>query len=314
MVLTFIAAYLFLDNGRPPNSTRAVAEQGNVETSEEATTSVTLPTTTLSPTTIASTIATTTTAAPTTTTGPVITPVNALLIGDSVLAELRWFDGAVVSLEGFSYTLDAESCRRISWKSCRGRERRTADSVVKVLNGMNESFDVIVLLGGYHASQNGFRGEIEDFIKVASKMATKVVIINYKESLHYPSPGSNGTKSLFADFNEDLRAMEAEGALGGAIVADWNMFTQDDPTWFRADKMHPNVIGTLAMGWFVSATIAELYNNPCPVTGNHPCVVPDARNPITDWLTMYGMEYTDQHCYEDGSARERVCEEDRIMY
>lgn len=240
---------------------------------------------------------------------PVITPINALLIGDSVLAELRWFEQGVVSLQGFDYTLDAESCRRIALPSCAGRENRVPESVTTVLTNMTQTFDVIVLVGGYHASTDSLRGEMAAFIEVASAKADKVVIVNYRESLKYPTP-SDKSRSTFADFNETLRAMQAEGALGDATIADWNMFTLEGAGWFRDDAMHPNLAGTLALGWFISATLASIYDNPCPVMGTYPCVVP-AVQPNIDWLTVFGVPYTDMHCYQDGPDRVPVCEPDR---
>lgn len=242
---------------------------------------------------------------------PVVTPINALLIGDSVLAELRWFEHGTVSLQGFTYTLDAESCRRIALPSCAGRENRTPESAATVVANMTQTFDVIVLLGGYHASTDSLRGEIGAFVEAASAKATKVVIVNYRESLAYPSP-YDATRSTFADFNDTLRAMQAEGALGKATIADWNSFTLQGASWFRPDAMHPNIAGTLAMGWFISATLASMYNNPCPVFGTYPCVVPTTQ-PDIDWLTVYGLPYTDMHCYEDGPNRKQVCERDRRM-
>lgn len=250
VLLTVVAAYLYIEDGRAANLIHAVAQPEKLEEPQEASTSVSM-----SPTTVGLTSAPE--VAPTTTAVPVITPINALLIGDSILAELRWFEQGIVSLQGFTYTLNAESCRRIGRDSCGGREDRTAESVVTVLNNMTQSFDVIVLLGGYHANTDTIHDEIAAFVEVASTMAAKVVIVNYKESLAYPAPGSDGTRSMYTDFNETLRTMEAEAALGNATIADWNLFSKEGSTWFRSDAMHPNIVGTLAMGWFISATLRD---------------------------------------------------------
>ena len=79
---------------------------------------------------------------------PPVTPVNALLIGDSVLAGLRWFEQGAVSLQGFTYTLDAESCRSLSFDSCEGREGRVPNSATSVVQGFAAPVDVVVLAGG----------------------------------------------------------------------------------------------------------------------------------------------------------------------
>ena len=83
---------------------------------------------------------------------PLVKPVNVLLLGDSTMASLRWFKDATNSLSGFTYTLDAESCRRISEWSCFGREMRTPKNVVTVLEDNTESFDAVVLMVGYDSS------------------------------------------------------------------------------------------------------------------------------------------------------------------
>ncbi|MEQ1874505.1 MAG: acyltransferase family protein [Ilumatobacteraceae bacterium] len=246
-------------------------------------------------------------------TPPPLTPVNAFLVGDSVLAPLRWFEQGALSLQGFTYTLDAESCRRLARQSCEGREDRIPESATAVLQNFVAPVDVIVLVGGYHASVDSIRDELQQFVEVAKTKQAKLVIFTFMESLAFPAPGSDGTRSVYSDFNEILRTMAAEGALGDATIADWNLFASGQPAWFRSDGMHTNITGTLAFGWFISATLAALFNNPCPVDGVYPCVVPDVADPAVDWLTMYNVAYTDTHCYEDGPNRERVCTGDRQM-
>ena len=226
---------------------------------------------------------------------PPVTPVNALLIGDSVLAGLRWFEQGAVSLQGFTYTLDAESCRSLSFDSC---------------EGFAAPVDVVVLVGGYHADVGTIRDELRWFAAAVAAKNARLVILTFKESLAYPAPNSEGTRSIFTDFNETVRAIAAEGVLGNVTIADWNLFSQEGSAWFRSDAMHPNLAGTLALGWFISATLASMYNNPCPVWGTYPCVVPPI-HPNIDWLNVFGVPYTDIHCYEDGAARVRVCEPDR---
>jgi hypothetical protein len=79
---------------------------------------------------------------------PEVKPVNVLLLGDSTLAALRWYEDGAKSLKGFSYTLDAESCRRISEWSCYGREYRTPSNVVTALNEFDKPIRFDCAYGG----------------------------------------------------------------------------------------------------------------------------------------------------------------------
>jgi peptidoglycan/LPS O-acetylase OafA/YrhL len=97
---------------------------------------------------------------------PAVKPVNVLLLGDSTMAGLRWFEDGTKSLQGFTYTLDAESCRRISEWSCYGREKRTPKNVVNVLENTTEAFDAVVLMAGYDSSAKRIGDEYKELIAI----------------------------------------------------------------------------------------------------------------------------------------------------
>ena len=139
------------------------------------------------------------------------------------------------------------------------------------------------------------------------------MILSLKESLRYPERGSHGTRSVYTTLNEQLRQMQADGELGDAVIADWNLFSYTHPEWFRPDGIHTKLAGTLALGWFISMTLAALYDNPCPFVAEYPCVVPQLADPDFDTLAMFNVVDTNIHCYEDGPRRKRVCELDRRM-
>ena len=134
------------------------------------------------------------------------------------------------------------------------------------------------------------------------------MIFTFKETLRFRAPGSNGTRSIYSNFNDAVRELAAEGALGDATIVDWNLFSYDQEAWFRSDGMHTTISGTIVLGWLISETIAALFDNPCPFDDTYPCVVPELADPTVDWLARYNVEYTDVHCYEDGPRRRRICE------
>jgi len=169
---------------------------------------------------------------------PEVKPVNVLLLGDSTLAALRWYEDGAKSLKGFSYTLDAESCRRISEWSCYGREYRTPSNVVTALKEFANPVDVVVLMAGYDSSANKIADEYTKLFEVIRTKKTPVVVLTYKESLYFPAPGSRGKKSIYAEFNAALREAVASDTFGLVSIAEWNAYSAGQSSWFKSDVRH----------------------------------------------------------------------------
>jgi hypothetical protein len=236
--------------------------------------------------------------------------VNVLLLGDSTMAGLRWFEDGAKSLQGFTYTLDVESCRRISEWSCYGREKRTPKNVVSVLKNSTETFDAVVLMAGYDSSAKRIGDEYKDLIDVVRAKNLKMIVITYKESLYFPAPGSRGKRSVYAEFNAVVRDIVARDPQHFAL-ADWNAYSAGQKSWFRPDGIHLNIDGTLALGAFISTAVAENTNNPCPFASVYPCSYANNLPQATDFLTEFNVADTEMHCYEDGDSRRKVCTTDR---
>ena len=237
--------------------------------------------------------------------------VDVLLLGDSTMASLRWFEQGTVSLSGFSYTLDVESCRRIADASCYGREKRTPKNAVRTLEEFSGALDYVVLMAGYDSSVKRVGNEFKRFIEATRAKDVKLIIMTYKESLKYPSPGSRGRRSIYADFNEILRDVVAKDGSDDLIIADWNAFSWGNVKWFRPDGIHLTIEGTVALGWFISQVVASVADNPCPFTENYPCAFPEKIDPRINLMTEFNVEDTKIQCYEDGKSRKRVCGRDR---
>lgn len=244
-----------------------------------------------------------------TTTIPTARVVRVLLVGDSTLASLRWFEHGSASLTGFTYVLDAESCRRLARSGCQGREERIPNSVVDAIRTAPGTFDFIVVMGGYHSSASRIRNEINAVADAVADKGSQLLLLTFKESLAFPAPGSRGERSVYGEFNTILRTWATERA--GVRILDWNRFSAGDPHWFRSDGIHLGLDGALGLGWFLSRAIAALADNPCPDDGAWPCAVPVVA-PDINWFTTYRVSDTNIHCYEDGAQRERVCERDRL--
>ena len=239
---------------------------------------------------------------------PEVKPVEVLLLGDSTMASLRWFKDGAKSLKGFSYTLDAESCRRISEKSCLGREYRIPTNVVTVLENFDIPVDLIVLMAGYDSSVKKIAGEYEELFKVIRKKNTPVVVLSYKESLSFPEPGSRGKKSLYAEFNMELRKAVARDSSGLVSIAEWNAYSAGQTSWFESDGIHPTLEGTLALGAFISTSVAIATDNPCPYANVYPCAPMNNLKQSTDFTSRFNVEETKLQCYRDGKDLEVSCD------
>jgi peptidoglycan/LPS O-acetylase OafA/YrhL len=241
---------------------------------------------------------------------PAVKPVKVLLLGDSTMAGLRWFEDGTKSLKGFTYTLDAESCRRISEWSCFGREKRTPKNVVSVLESSTEKFDAVVLMAGYDSSAKRIGDEYKDLIDVVRAKNLKMIVLTYKESLYFPASGSRGKRSVYAEFNAVVRDVVARDPQH-FVLADWNAYSAGQKSWFRPDGIHLNIDGTLALGAFISTAVAENTGNPCPFASAYPCSYANNLPQATDFLAEFNVADTEMHCYEDGDSRKKTCTTDR---
>ena len=233
--------------------------------------------------------------------------VNALLLGDSTMAALRWFEQGSVGLSGFSYVLDAESCRKIADPSCAGREKRTPKTAVQTVADFEGPLDYIVFMGGYDSSVKRFNDELQSFIQEAKANGLKVIFLDFKESLEFPAPGSKGKRSIYAEFNDILREVVAKNQTNDLFLVEWNLFSSGRSNWFRRDGIHLTLEGAVALGWLISHAVANVADNKCPFTDTYPCTIPAALDPGFDLMKIFDVTSTKTKCYEDGLSRERVC-------
>ena len=231
-----------------------------------------------------------------------------LLIGDSTMAALRWFDSGRLGLRGFDYTLDVESCRRIALPSCMGREDRIPSSIAPTIDGLrakNQSFDTVVVMAGYHSTKASFGDEFEALVKsVRVHGAKRMVFIALRESLAFPAPGSHGKASVYGMFNSTVRDRIATGTYPEVTLLDWNAYSGSAPRWFRVDGIHSKLSGAISLGEYLSDALAALEGRPCPRSDSvEPCRISTAASDAGDVLARYGLKATDLHRYEQGAKR-----------
>ena len=272
--------------------------------------------------------------------------VNALLIGDSTMAALRWYEDGKKSLKGFSYTLDVESCRRIAERSCYGREYRTPSNVITALKDysyaldielcrqilelscdggeyhsqtnvqtalkdLKKPIDLIVMMAGYDSGVSKISNEYAKLLTVVEAINVPVIVLTYKESLKFPAPGSRGKKSVYAQFNTVLREVANRGTSGLISIADWNAYSAGQTSWFKSDGIHLTLQGTLALGAFISTSVASVTDNPCPYSEVFPCEAVNNLAQSINFLSRFNVKDTNRHCYEDGKSRKKKCSTNR---
>ena len=273
---------------------------------------------------------------------PDVKSFNALLIGDSTMAALRWYEDGKKSLKGFSYTLDVESCRRIAERSCYGREYRTPSNVVTALKDYSYALDIelcrqilelscdggeyrsqtnvqttlkdllkpidlIVMMAGYDSGVSKISKEYAKLLTVVEAINVPVIVLTYKESLKFPAPGSRGKKSVYAQFNTVLREVANRGTSGLISIADWNAYSAGQKSWFKSDGIHLTLQGTLALGAFISTSVASVTDNPCPYSDAFPCEAANNLAQSINFLSRFNVKDTNLHCYEDGKSRKKKC-------
>lgn len=241
----------------------------------------------------------------------VVKPVSGLLIGDSVMAGLRWFEQGDVSLKNFTYTVDVESCRRLASWSCFGREFRTPKNVAAVVQDSDQSVDYFVLMAGYDSSLRTLKEDYQKLFAVVEAKGIPLIALTFKESLKFPAPGSRGKRSIYSDFNEVLREQVSANNTGLVTMAEWNAYSAGQESWFTTDGIHLTLEGTLALGGFVSTLVAIAADNPCPYVSANPCTTKNHLIPSTDFLQRFAVKDTNIHCYEDGKSRKKNCTVDR---
>lgn len=238
-----------------------------------------------------------------------------LLLGDSVLASSRWYPQSQVALEGFTYTLDAESCRRLSKKSCWSRrEERVPSTVKEALRGYDgQNYDILVILAGYHTTVKDIKNEFKSVIAAAEKSGFgKILWVNYRESLEFPLTGSNGTKSAYSAINATVNETIAQENMETVTVLDWNSYSKPFPHWFIPDDLHTTLNGTLELNRFLSLNIRKHSGDLCAATTTR-CDAISVITPGTRLLEFYKLKDTDVHCYEKGKTREKLCERDKAL-
>ena len=244
-------------------------------------------------------------------------PEPAVVIGDSAIAALRWVPNAEYAIVGFEHTLDLESCRRLYYPSCRGREGRTPPSVHAALLDHSDNYHTLVVATGYNDGTGGFEASFRNIISRARSLGyERIVWYTLRSDVDYVSPGSIGNHETFADNNAELRRLLATGDFPDVVVADWGGYSAERREWFTTDGVHYRAVGAWAAADYLTRKMAFLDGRRCPfpVAPNRlveiPCPDPDQTGPVADIEALYPVGVDGLLCYEIGEQRRFECRTD----
>jgi hypothetical protein len=240
-------------------------------------------------------------------------PPRVLLVGDSTMAGLRWFRDGQIGLTGGTYVVDVESCRPVVGKSCYGRERRIPASALSVLRKQENTFDAVVLMAGTHGDPETRVSGFRIFQRETLKMGTKLIVLTVRDFGPRARLALRKDPTQFARLNKELWRLAEKPKTGNTYIADWASFSKGHLGWFLRDGVHLTFVGVLALQWFISQNVSHALGSPCTSIRTEPCPIPTRLDAFRDWLKFFNVQFTDEHCYQDGGKRIVTCERDRRM-
>ena len=197
-----------------------------------------------------------------------------VLVGDSTLAAMRWYH-TESTLAPYDALVDAESCRRITGLSCRGREGYAPNNALEALQGHAADLgDTVVAMIGYDDSGTIFGSEVDQFMALTQQLGVKrVVWLTFKTDVNYVGPTYASDDGTYKSNN---RILADKVAIFGdrLVLADWNGVGHANPTWFESDGVHLTLAGSVGLGGFVKGTLDQVAPARCgattPVQGTAP--------------------------------------------
>jgi hypothetical protein len=242
-----------------------------------------------------------------------------LWVGDSTMSGVRWYAQSKAAIRGHTAILDLESCRRLYYASCRGREGRTPHTAYQAVQRAPGVLDAVVVQTGYNDWHSNFAVSFDAVVRAArAKGAQRIIWLTYRTNVTYGVPGfsTSNSSGSYAAMNRMLADRVASGAYDDVVLADWNSYSRNQSRWFASDGVHFSVYGAYGTADYVSRWVAYDAGLPCPapaVPGGpiaNPCPNPDTQ-PVPDVMAIYGGNYTAMHCYEVGEDRHIECRPDK---
>jgi hypothetical protein len=220
-------------------------------------------------------------------TNPLPPPRKVTVVGDSVLAGIRW-NGASPGLQGFVPVDETHSCRRLVQPSCRGREGYRPISALPYIQNLPAPAgpeDVLVIGLGYDDWHTNFGTEFDQVVSAArQKGFHHIAWMTLRTGVNYQFSGvAAGTN--YAAMNATLLARLATGDYPDVRLWDFDAYTQaattDESGWFYSDGVHLRPLGGWAIADWISRHVAAFDDRACPQPwtpgqpAESPCPNPD---------------------------------------
>lgn len=181
-----------------------------------------------------------------------------LLIGDSSMAGLRWYDGVAEHLTGASYIVDVESCRRTVDESCIGRDGVTPSNVVEALRvAAVTDVDVLVVMVGYN--EDGLR--FDERVRYIGGLADELGI-EHRLWVRFSAPDPQHSMVDTRPHNESLDRVIDDPASGWSSL-DWPRHAGVASNVFEADRIHLTRDGAVMLAELLSQTTSVLMDGSC---------------------------------------------------
>lgn len=187
-------------------------------------------------------------------------PDRAVLISDSAISGIRWYSRQHF-LTGTDWEIYLESCRRLVYPSCRGREGyapRTVESQllsIRDQHGQADPSDLLVIAVGYNDWESRFRDDFRTILTTAWDVGfRRVAWLTYRELNGYSVPGGLG-HSDYPLMNDIMRDELDGGEWPYVTLWDYDAAFAGHPEWFYSDGVHVTPTGAEVVATWLSGQL-----------------------------------------------------------
>jgi hypothetical protein len=201
------------------------------------------------------------------------------------MAAMVWYDnsGATQSQNviraKYSLNIQAESCRRLTAPSCRGRFGYAPSNTIDVLRAHRGRLgEAVVIMAGYDDVNIGDAiGQI--MAETKAQGVKHVIWLTFPLNVPYVLPNGFPARNLYSAHNGALYLWSLNEPT--MHLADWNTYSRGHPEWFGRDGIHLSPAGTMALAWFIRAQLDKYVKPVPPPTTARPASPPTTARPAT---------------------------------
>jgi len=176
------------------------------------------------------------------------TKAKVTLIGDSVADRMERNPGAISALnDQFRLNLETRGCRRLVSTSCTIQgSSGPPPTVLQLVNRLSQNIGKIVVVDvGYNDTPSHYDHDLDTVMRVLRKLGVeRVVWLTLRDPHH-----------VYQASNADIRREPKEWP--GFVIADWDSYSENHPSWFESDGIHLTHLGAAKLGEFISSVLVH---------------------------------------------------------